>query len=237
MRLPDAAVLTLLGTVSSDWAQQHGFQAVHEVEMITRVFPVWVGEHAGRSVALTEIPLGGPGAVIVLEHLLALGARTLVAVGSCGGLVHFDEGQFVLPTKALRDDGTSHHYLPPGRWVELDPQVRAACAAAVQAAELRYLEAPTWTTDAFYRETRAKVNARREEGCQVVDMECASLAACASFRGARFGQILYTADTLAEEDHDPRLWGRQFRQTALELALDAAARLEPLPEEPGVRSE
>lgn len=225
--LPQTAVVTLLGNVSGRWAQQHDFEAVHEVEMITRHFPIWVGALAGTSLALAEIPLGGPAAVIVVEHLLALGVRTLVAVGSCGGLAHFKEGEFVLPTRALRDEGTSYHYLPAQRWVDTDPQVRAACAAAVEAANLRYVEAPTWTTDAFYRETRGKIQARRREGCAVVDMECASIAACATFRGARFGQILYTADTLADDDHDPRLWGRHFRETALSLALDAACRVEP----------
>lgn len=225
--LPQTAVITLLGNVGRRWAREHDFEAVYEVETITRRFPFWVGEHAGRPLALAEIPLGGPAAVMIVEHLIALGVRTLVGVGSCGGLVHFEEGEFILPTKALRDEGTSYHYLPAQRWVEVDPQVRAACASAVEAANLRYVQAPTWTTDAFYRETRGKIRARRREGAQVVDMECASIAACAAFRGARFGQILYTADTLADDAHDPRLWGSHFRETALSLALSAAARVEP----------
>lgn len=225
VELPDTAVLTLLGDVTRRWAQDHEFEVADVVDTITKEFPLWVGTHAGRRLVVTEIPLGGPASVIVVEHLLRLGVRTAVAVGSCGGLVHFEEGEFVVPTKALRAEGTSYHYLPPSRWVDLHPDVRAACTSAVADAGFAYVEAPTWTTDAFFRETRATIAARRDEGCQVVDMECASIAACAQFRGARFGQILYTGDTLANDDHDPRMWGHHARETALDLAVDAATRV------------
>ena len=60
-------------------------------------------------------------------------------------------------------------------------------------------------------------------------MECASLAACAQFRGASFSQILYTADTLAEEDWDARRFGTDAREVGLTLALDAVTR-HPVPE-------
>ena len=100
----------------------------------------------------------------------------------------------------------------------------AACEAAITGRGLKYTECATWTTDGFLRETKRKVAARRAEGCEIVEMECAAFAACAQFRGARFGQILYSADTLAGEEHDVRGWGHDFRDTALTLALDAVVR-------------
>lgn len=227
LRLPERAVLTLLGPLTDRWAAEHGYTQVDSVSMITRNFPIWVGSHGpgpGTEVALVEIPVGAPAATIVFERLLLFGVRTVVAVGSCGGLVHFEEGEFVLPVRALRDEGTSYHYLPPSPWVETDGGVRAACATAIAAAGLTYAERSTWTTDAFLRETPAVIKARREEGCQVVDMECAALAAVARFRGARFAQILFTADTLATDEHDQRSWGKAARRAALRLALDAVTR-------------
>lgn len=227
LRLPTRAVLTLLGRLTDRWAAEHGFERVDTVTMITRDFPIWVGRHGGGrgvEVALVEIPVGAPAAAIVFEHLLLFGVRTVVAAGSCGGLIHFDEGEFVLPTMALRDEGTSYHYLPASRWVATDASLRAACAAAIEAAGMTYAECATWTTDAFLRETPAVIAARREEGCQVVDMECSALAAVARFRAARFAQIMYTADTLATDEHDQRSWGRAARPAALRLALDAIAR-------------
>ncbi|WP_040157627.1 nucleoside phosphorylase [Mobilicoccus massiliensis] len=222
--LPPRAVLTLLGDVASRYADEHGYEVVDEVETIIRRHPVRVGTHRGVEVAFVEIPLGGPAATILFEHVLMSGVRQAVAVGSCGGLVHFDEGAFVLPTRALRAEGTSYHYLPPADWVETDAALRSACAAAIDDAGLASVEVPTWTTDAFYRETRATLASRLEQGCQVVEMECASLAACAHFRGVSFAQILYTADTLAEENWDARRFGKDAREVALTLALDAVVR-------------
>ncbi|GAB47441.1 nucleoside phosphorylase [Mobilicoccus pelagius] len=222
--LPPRAVLTLLGDVASRYAEENGYVVVDEVETIIRRHPVRVGTHRGVEVAFVEIPLGGPAATILFEHVLMSGVEKAVAVGSCGGLVHFDEGEFVLPSKALRAEGTSYHYLPPSDWVETHAGLRAACAAAIDDAGLHAREAVTWTTDAFYRETRATLAARLEQGCELVEMECASLAACAQFRGVEFAQILYTADTLSEEDWDARRFGRDAREVALTMALDAVVR-------------
>ena len=88
------------------------------------------------------------------------------------------------------------------------------------------MEVVTWSTDGFYRETRDKVEYRKSEGCSVVEMECSALAACASLRGALWGQLLYTADTLADADHyDERDWGGNAAVTALELCMEAVMHL------------
>ena len=77
-----------------------------------------------------------------------------------------------------------------------------------------------WTTDGFFRETQDMVRYRGAEGCTTVEMECAALAACARKRGASFGQILYTADSLANiYAHDERDWGKGSLRKALELCI------------------
>ena len=221
------AVLAYLGAATTRWADEHGYERVTSVKLLAHRCPVYVGPHDAPSgparVTLVDMPLGAPASAIVADDVFRMGVRTAVGVGSCGGLVHFDEGEFVLPDRALRDEGTSWHYAPPARWIATDPDVRAAIAAACAAAGFGAVEAPTWTTDAFFRETRGKVAARRAEGCRVVDMECAALTAVARHRGARFAQLLFTADTLAGAAHDVRGWGRSAHETALRLALDAAA--------------
>ena len=86
---------------------------------------------------------------------------------------------------------------------------------------INYRECITWSTDAFYRETPAKIKARKAEGCSVVDMECSALTACARFRGAKYGQIIFTADSLVNLDsYDVRGWGKDSFVKALELCLD-----------------
>jgi len=91
---------------------------------------------------------------------------------------------------------------------------------------LPYTECCTWSTDGFFRETRDKVEYRKSEGCTVVEMECSALTAVSDFRGATFGMILYTADSLADVDkYDERNWGGNSYEYALTLCLDAVIKL------------
>ena len=79
----------------------------------------------------------------------------------------------------------------------------------------------TWSTDGFYMETPDKISYRIEEGCSVVEMECSALASVAQFRGAIWGLLLFTADSLADIDnYDQRDWGSEAFDKALELCLD-----------------
>lgn len=132
------------------------------------------------------------------------------------------EGDFFIPTVALRQEGTSYHYLPPAREVEMNDRAIQAIVTALEKNNLNYRKCKTWTTDGFYRETKEMVLYRKEEGYSVVEMECASLAACAKMRGVVFGQLLFTADSLANvEAHDTRNWGDGTFAVAMKLAFDA----------------
>ena len=87
---------------------------------------------------------------------------------------------------------------------------------------LPYMEVVTWSTDGFFRETKDKVAYRKSEGCSVVEMECSALAACAEMRGAIWGEILFTADALADAEHyDERNWGKDAAANVLELCIEA----------------
>ncbi len=85
----------------------------------------------------------------------------------------------------------------------------------------------TWTTDAFYRETPAKVARRRDQGCITVEMEASAMFACAAFRGVAYGQLLYAGDDVSAAEWDHRDWQGQesARERLLDLALDAAIML------------
>ena len=122
-------------------------------------------------------------------------------------MVDIAENTFLVPTKTLRDEGTSYHYLMPSRFIQLNPLALKAIELTLKEHNYSYIECMTWTTDVFFRETKDKVEYRRNEGCSVGEMECSSLAACSQFRNIIFGQILFTADTLADIHHyDERGW-------------------------------
>ena len=112
--------------------------------------------------------------------------------------------------------------MPPSREIELDNKPIEALCKTLDDAGLHYKKCRTWTTDGFYRETKGVVQYRKSEGYSVVEMECASMAVCAKLRGVLFGQLIFTADSLANvEAHDIRNWGNNFFATAMKLAMNA----------------
>jgi uridine phosphorylase len=136
-------------------------------------------------------------------------------------------GHVVIPTSAVRDEGTSYHYLPPGREVGPSPEGVAAIEATLAARNVPYVKGKTWTTDGVYRETRAKVKRRRGEGCLTVEMEAAAFFAVAQFRGVTFAQMLYSGDSLGGDEWDGRKWMSRtsVRENLFWLAVEAALRL------------
>lgn len=226
VRLPHRAVFAFLGDAVDDFAASVGAEVMEVYHTIGRDTNIYRIRHKGEELCLCRAPLGGSAAVQLLDFLLGHGARQVIAAGSCGALAPLPENAFLLPAKALRDEGTSYHYLPPSRYVETDARLRSIIGSHLTAKGLSWAECTSWTTDGFYRETADLVAYRREEGCLVVEMECASLAACARFRDAEFAQLLYTADSLADaQNHDARSWGEASVMPALEICLDIAATL------------
>jgi uridine phosphorylase len=223
--LPETAVFAFLGDVIDDYARELGAPVAAVHRSVTRDFPVYLVPAGEKTVSLCRAPVGSAQAALLMDWLLSYGVRTVISAGSCGALTQMEEDAFVIPVRALRDEGASYHYLPPARWVDTDESVNALLLDTLRAEGIPCRECLTWTTDGFYRETPALVERRRSEGCGVVEMECAAMAACARFRGARFGMLLFTADSLADVTlHDGRNWGRGSLRPALELCLKAAAR-------------
>lgn len=189
---------------------------------------VWRVGEGDDAVAVLNPGTGAPTSVTMLELVIACGAETVVAVGGAGALV--DEmalGNVVIPTSAVRDEGTSFHYLPAKRTIDLDSSIATKLDNFLSERDVPHRMAPIWTTDGLFRETPDRVQRRRDEGAVLVDMECAALAAVCQFRGVEFGQFLYAGDSLASEDWDHRGWNHasDIRETLLDLAIDAARSL------------
>lgn len=226
-RFPRRAVFAFLGPAIDEYAAENALEELDRIEMIGDVYPVFRAHVPSGDVALMRMPLGSPAAVMCTDYLFRFGVKRAIAVGSCGALEAAAEGELFVPSKALRDEGTSYHYLPAAPWVDLDPGMRKLIIETVQAAGHSVSEAPVWTNDAFYRETPTMLAHRMDQGCRIVDMECSAMAASAILRGADFAQLFFTADSLGEADgHDARDWGYSQRDRALRLALDAIDRAE-----------
>ncbi|MFD1147391.1 nucleoside phosphorylase [Saccharothrix hoggarensis] len=181
----------------------------------------------GDPVAVFHPGVGAPAAVHHLERAMAGGARRVVLCGSAGALVPgLVMGHAVVPTGAVRDEGTSFHYAPPTEVVDVDRAVVDALVGLLAERDVPCVTGLTWTTDAPFRETRAAVGARRDQGCVVVEMEVAALLAAARFRGARLGALLYAADDLSGPAWDSRNWTTaDARADLLTLAIEATGRI------------
>ena len=189
---------------------------------------IYVVEHEGKRFAVVHPGVGAPLAAAFLEELIALGSSKFIACGGSGVLNReMAVGHLVVPTSAVRDEGTSYHYLPPSREVSASPQGVEAVQQTLDAHNIPYITGKTWTTDAIYRETPAKIARRRDEGCVTVEMEAAAFFAVAQFRGVTFGQILYGGDDLSGDIWDQREWHLQAstREKLFWLAVEACLRL------------
>lgn len=149
--------------------------------------------------------VGAPMIAGVMEELIARGCEYFITLGCCGVLRHdIADGHLIVPSAALRDEGTSYHYLPPANEVELDPELVLLTEKVMDDLGLPYVSGKTWTTDAFYRETPKKVERAKELGAVCVEMECSASAAVAKFRDVKFMQFLWSADNLDAPEWDKR---------------------------------
>lgn len=168
-------------------------------------YPVYRGNWQGMPVALFLAQVGAPNSIAVVEELTAMGARKFVIFGNCGVLDgSIRDCGIIIPTSAMRDEGTSYHYAPPSDEIVANPKHRELFESILQRTGVEYTVGKVWTTDAFYRETRAKVEKRKRQGCVCVDMECSALMTLAQMRKIEIFEFFYAGDNLDKEQWDPR---------------------------------
>jgi uridine phosphorylase len=228
--VPRHAVLCFFqDVITAVLAEHEGREIDHVVSEIGRT-PIYELAYDGRRLALVHPGVGAPLVAGFMEELIARGVRAFVACGGAGVLVpDVAIGHVIVPTAAIRDEGTSYHYLPAGREALPTGQAVEAIVATLEHHHVPFITGKTWTTDALYRETRAKIDRRVAEGCLTVEMEAAALCAVAAFRGVAFGQLLYAGDDLSGDAWDDRGWDEHAsgRELLFHLAAESVLRLPP----------
>jgi uridine phosphorylase len=162
-----------------------------------------VTDHSGLTIGLVGLAVGAPFAVLVAEQLFASGCKLLVSVTSAGQITPIGPTPyFVLIDRALRDEGTSHHYLPPAAFAEADPALAAAASDAVARLPVRVHRGTAWTTDAPYRETEEAIAAARAHGALAAEMEAAALYAFARARARKVLCFAHVTNQMAQIEGD-----------------------------------
>jgi uridine phosphorylase len=147
--------------------------------------------------------IGAPFAVLVAEELFALGCRVLVSISSAGLVAdRLTPPFFLLIDRALRDEGTSCHYLPPGRYADADPSLVAAVRSRMDGLPVPVHAGPSWTTDAPFRETKRLIASRRLEGIVSVEMEAAALLTLGKVLNKPVVCLAHVTNTMATREED-----------------------------------
>jgi uridine phosphorylase len=222
-RLPSTLIATFHAPVYRDLLAATGAEQAPQTPQ--EVMTVAQGKIGERPVALRKLGIGAPAAVTVLEELIALGVRDILIVGTGGSLQPaLPIGSLVVPTSAIREEGTSFHYAPAGSELAPDATLAQALAEAAVAQGGVVTFGPVWTTDAPYREMRSKVAAYGAMGALAVEMEASALFALAQFRGVRLALLLAISDELFHEwkpgfrSAEVRAAGKLMAQAALQVA-------------------
>ncbi len=161
--------------------------------------------------------IGSPNVVTIFEELVELGGKIFLSVGTAGGLHH--KGVF-LCNKALRDEGTSYHYIPHGKFSFPDKNLTKKLGKFIEKKGLEYSEGASWTIDAPYRETRKEVEHYAKKGISTVEMEASALFAVAKYRKVKIASAFVVSDLLLKK------WEPRFNNPDVKnyqnLLIDAA---------------
>ena len=198
-----------------------------------RPSPSWVCYHTeliefdceGLSLGIVGRAVGAPFAVLVAEELFASGCEFLISMTSAGQIAATaPPPYFVVIEKALRDEGTSYHYLPPSEYAEIGPMARALSEGAFDALAFPVRWATTWTTDAPFRETDKAVASCESAGVSAVEMEASALYAFSLAQGKPVLCLAHVTNTMARDEGDFEKGAASGSLAALEVIAAAAKR-------------
>lgn len=179
-------------------------------------------ETGGRVAIAGNFGIGAPAAVAILEELIAFGVKRFISIGTAGALQkHTKVGELMVCAKAIRDEGTSHHYVKPAKYAYPSEKITGEIKAALESLGREYFTGATWTIDAPYMETVAEVKHYQKEGVSAVEMEASALFAVAGYRRAQIGAMFTISDSLAELEWKPEFHSRKTEE-GLESLYKAA---------------
>ena len=163
--------------------------------------------------------IGAPGVSMILELLIELGVKRFINVGIAGGLQKSSNiGDVIVCTSAIRDEGVSYHYLEDPSTSALPSEDLTTSLMQTLASDgISYTQGPTWTTDAFFRETVGEIQHYQQEGVVTVEMEAAALFAISTVRGVEMASGFVISDLVAELVWHPQILDQETHESLFRL--------------------
>lgn len=162
-------------------------------------------ETEGKIAVISKFGIGAPVVVTLLEELIAFGVKKFISIGTAGTLQkNIKMGSLMVCEKAIRDEGTSHHYLKHSKYAYTSKEMTNKIKESLEEFKQKYFVGTSWTIDAPYRETAAEAKQYQQEGVATVEMEASALFAVAQYRNVELGVIFTISDSLAELEWKPK---------------------------------
>lgn len=221
---PEVCITTFSENIIKDFVENNETKMIAKLYSANGTIPVYEIEYADKKMGLFLSRVGAPACVAGLEEIIALGAQKVVQFGCCGILNQsIADGKIIVPSSALRDEGTSYHYFPASEEIDADSSSVDIAVRCLKRHKIPYVVGKVWTTDAIYRETPEAIRERKMQGCIAVEMECSASLAVAKFRKIPIIQFFYGADNLDSDQWEIRDltdYGLSFRDKYMTIALE-----------------
>lgn len=226
--LPEKCVITFFRKELERFAAENDLPVIGYLNSEVLDIPVYEYVSDADRLCITMAFCGAPGAAVSLEELHAMGCEKFIICGAAGALAKGSKvGEIIIPVSAVRDEGTSYHYLEPSREVECHKETVRTVVSCLEQMGIPFTTGKTWTSDAIYRETPDMIALRRSEGCITVEMEAAAFFAVSQYYNIPLAQLLYAGDDVSGEEWDSRNWNRQksIRYDLLISAIEIVKKL------------
>lgn len=187
-------------------------QNIHSISVVPGIFEqtttkLYSVERTSRRLGiLAEFGVGAPATVMHMEELASWGAKRFVILGTAGGIGEkLEPGDVVVCTKSIRDEGTSHHYLPSSKFASPTRSLTERLYSSLTRQLGNVVRGPSWTTDAPYRETVKELVRYRSDGILTVEMEASAVFAVGKVRQLETAAVFVVSDLLTEKAWKPHM--------------------------------
>ena len=226
--LPEKCVITFFKKELDQFVSEQNLPIIGYLHSEVLDIPIFDYQSENGHLCITMPFCTAPGAADTIEDLHAMGCNRFVVCGGAGALVEGSSvGEIVIPTSAIRDEGTSYHYIEASREIDCHQEMLKSAVAFLTEKGIPFTMGKTWTTDALFRETLEMIQRRRNEGCLTVEMETAAFFAVSKYYDIPLVQLLYTGDDVSGASWNARNWNTQkgIRENLIRCAVDLMEQL------------
>ena len=205
-------------------------EVIGELDYTDTVKKIYRIEYKENKYAIFMMSVGAPAAATCIEDIHAMGCNKFIVFGNCGVLdKNIEDLAIIIPTNAIRDEGLSSHYLEYNKTIKLNEKYGSLLKDILNQKNYSFIEGTTWTTDAFYRETKEKIEYFKKRGAICVEMEGTAIAAICKRLSLDYFTFYYAGDSLDSDEWDKRslsgLVNFEKKQKVKTLALELAHKI------------